>query len=107
MSMIAIPFAVDLDKVKSVFGSNDKELLENVKLTKKYSTYSSQMRDYSYDKALEDIISNSLNENVGHVYGYALIAICDYLGEHLLPMCDGFYYGDDWETAKEIVKKNG
>jgi len=108
MSMVAIPFAVDLNKVKNIFGSNDKELLQNVKSTKMYRTYSKQMEDYSYDKALQDIIiSNSLNQNAGDVYGYALIAICDLLGEHLLPMCDGFYYGDNWEIAKKIAKENG
>src|SRR5215203_4058659 len=109
MSMVAIPFAVDLDKVKNVFGSNDQELLQNVKATKMYATYADQMKYYSYDKALEDIIMkpDELNQNVGHIYGYALMAICDHLGTHLLPMCDGFYYGDDWQTAKNILKYNG
>jgi hypothetical protein len=109
MSMVAIPFAVDLDKVKNTFGSNNKELLQNVKSTKMYSTYADQMEFYSYDKALEDIIMRpgELTQNAGHVYGYALMAICDYLGTQLLPNCDGIYSGDEWEDAKIIMKDGG
>src|SRR5690606_22255826 len=36
-----------------------------------------------------------------------LLVICDYLGTHLLPFCDGFYYGRDFEAAVEIMKENG
>jgi hypothetical protein len=67
------------------------------------------MDAYPYDKALVDIITrpNELRKDAGHVYGYALMAICDHLGTHLLPFCDGFYYGDDWEAAKNIMAESG
>jgi hypothetical protein len=137
MSMIAIPFAVDLEKVKSVFGCKDRELLEKIKKADLYDTYASQDDDfadpkyqYSFDDALEDIFYNyikpaerkskrsflglikskqdsGLNEGIAHGYGYVLLVICDYLGTHLLPQCDGFYYGRDFQAAFEIMKQQG
>lgn len=136
MSYIAIPFAVDYQKVKRVFGSNDRVLFENVKATELYDNYASQSNEgdskYHYDleEILHDIIFNyikpenrktkssflglvkstqgsGLKENMGHAYGYALIAISGYLGTHLLPYCDGFYCGDWFEEAHKIIKLNG
>jgi len=137
MSLIAIPFAVDINKVKSVFGSKDRELFEKIKTADLYDNYASQGEDfpepkyqYNFDKALEDIIFNyikpedrkvrssflglkkskptsGLNENIAHGYGYVLLVICDYLGTHLLPQCDGFYYGRDIEAASSIMKAKG
>jgi hypothetical protein len=137
MSMIAIPFAVDIEKVKAVFGCKDRELLEKIKTAGLYDTYASQDGDfpdpkyqYDFDQALEDIIFNyikpedrkskssflglvkskptsGLNENIGHGYGYVLLVICDYFGTYLLPYCDGFYYGRDFQAAFEIMKEKG
>lgn len=137
MGLTAIPFAVDIDKVKCVFGSKDRELLENIKTADLYDNYASQSEDfpdpkyqYNFDQALEDIIFNYvrpegrevkssflglvkskpnsvLNENIAHAYGYVLLVICDYIGTHLLPHCDGFYYGQDFEAAVSIMKENG
>jgi hypothetical protein len=137
MGLTAIPFAVDIDKVKRVFGSRDRELLDNIKTADLYDNYASQSEDfpdpkyqYNIDQALEDIIfhyvkpeerkvknsflglvksnpSSGLNENIPHAYGYVLLVICDYLGTHLLPQCDGFYYGRDFEAAVAIMKEKG
>lgn len=136
MSMIAIPFAVDIEKVKAVFGCGDRELFEKIKSANLYEHYANQDNDYpqeyryDFDEALEDIIfkyvkpenriskssflglvkskpSSGLNENIGHAYGYVLLVICDYLGTHLLPHCDGFYYGRDFQAAFEIMKEKG
>lgn len=137
MSMIAIPFAVDIEKVNAVFGCKDRELLEEIKTAGLYDNYASQDDDftdpkyqYDFDQALEDIIFNyikpedrsskssfwglvkskptsGLNENIAHGYGYVLLVICDYFGTHLLPECDGFYYGRDFEAACEIMKEKG
>lgn len=137
MSMIAVPFAVDIEKVNAVFGCKDRELLEEIKTAGLYDNYASQDDDfpdpkyqYDFDQALEDIIFNyikpedrsskssfwglikskptsGLNENIAHGYGYVLLVICDYLGTHLLPECDGFYYGRDFEAACEIMKEKG
>jgi len=137
MSMIAIPFAVDIEKVKAVFGCKDRELLEKIKTAGLYDNYASQDDDfpdpkyqYDFDRALEDIIFNyvkpedrkskssflglvkskptsGLTENIAHGYGYVMLVICDYFGTHLLPQCDGFYYGRDFEAAFELMKEKG
>lgn len=137
MSLVAIPFAVDINKVRNVFGSKDQELFERIKTADLYDNYASQSDDfpepqyqYNFDQALEDIIfnytkpknrkakssflgfkkskpSSGLNENIAHGYGYVLLVICDYLGTHLLTQCDGFYYGKDFEAAVEIMKGKG
>ena len=137
MSMNAIPFAVDIEKVKAVFGCKDRALFEKIKTAAMYNHYANQdydfpgqQYDYDFDEALEDIIFNfvkpedrkikssffglikskpaaGLNENIAHVYGYVLLVICDYLGKHLLPSCDGFYYGRNFNEACEIMKEKG
>jgi len=145
MGMYAIPFAVDLIKVKNVFGYKDHDLFEKVKTADLYEHYANQddfsgtEYVYDFDEILKDIIFNyvkpenraapeaktkrnfwgfkkqsptttspsGLNENMGYAYGYALLVICDYLGEHLLPFCDGFYYGRDWKEAVKIIEPKG
>lgn len=137
MSMIAIPFAVDISKIKSVFGCKDAELMEKIKKADLYDHYASQDDDfpnpkyqYNFDDALEDILfkyikpserkqksgflgffksktNTGLDERIAHGYGYVLLVICDYFGTHLLPQCDGFYYGEDFEAASEIMKEHG
>ncbi len=63
---------------------------------------------WGFKKPSPTITSPSgLNKNMGHAYGYVLLVICDYLGEHLLPFCDGFYYGRDWEEAVSIIEAKG
>src|SRR5215471_16917088 len=130
MSMIAIPFAVDIEKVKSVFGSKDLEFLDKIKAANLYENYASQSDDYNFDQALGDIViryvrpedrkskssflglakskaDSGLDKNIAHGYGYVLLVICDYLGTHLLPHCDGFYYGQSFEAAVSIMKEKG
>ncbi len=61
MSMVAIPFAVDIEKVKAVFGCKDRELLEKIKTADLYGHYESEdgslgkEYQYDFDQALEDI----------------------------------------------------
>jgi hypothetical protein len=137
MSLIAIPFAVDIDKVNRVFGSKDQQLFEKIKTANLYDNYASQSEDfpdskyqYNFDQALEDIIfhyirpedrttkssflglvkskpDSGLKKDIAHGYGYVLLVICDYLGTHLLPQCDGFYYGQNFEAAAGIIKEKG
>jgi len=125
MGIVAIPFAVDLAKVKGVFGSKDRELLEKIKTANLYKHYSRVVNDLNkthhrnnFDQALEDIIFNyikpeggkrtsGLNEDMAYFYGYALIVVCDYLGTHLLLECDAFCYGSEFKEAASIMKKKG
>ena len=65
MGITAIPFAVDIEKVKSIFAAKDKKLLEAIKSAEMYEHYSCQSNEYDddtfnydLDRALEDIIFN-------------------------------------------------
>lgn len=140
MSMIAIPFAVDIDKVKAAFGCSDNQLLDKIKTTNLYDHYASFEYDslspelrFNFDDVLNDIIFNyikpenraaltkksfwnfgrkkpistGLNEQRAFAYGYALLVMCDYFGEQLLPESDGFYYGKTYEAAVQLLKNNG
>lgn len=138
MSMTAIPFAVDIEKVRAVFGCKDDNLIEQIKtaeLYDHYSTFSDDSADATFkkefDNALRYIVFNylqpeerrsekskfwglvkskpptGLNENIGYVYGYVLLVICDYFGTHLLPDCDGFYWGRTFKAAVAILKEKG
>jgi hypothetical protein len=130
MGMTAIPFAVDINKVRDVLGCKDRKLLEKLKTANLYDNYASQAENYDFNNTLEDLLfkyvkpedrkptsgffglkkskpDSGLKESMGHAYGYGLLVICDYLGTHLLPSCDGFYYGRDFEAAVEIMKEKG
>ncbi|MBO9730264.1 MAG: hypothetical protein J7623_16610 [Chitinophaga sp.] len=114
MGLVAIPFAVSLDKVKAVFGSKDAALLEKIKAAHLYDHYAGEDKgDGLFDQALEDIVfhyvwpDSGLKKNIGHRYGYALLVVCDALGTHLLPQCDGFYTGWDLEEAVTILNEKG
>ncbi|WP_276483461.1 DUF7691 family protein [Paraflavitalea pollutisoli] len=136
MGITAIPFAVRVDAVRSIFGSKDRELLEKIKNTNLYGHYA-EMDDlpkeyqFDFDQALEDIVFGyippaerksakdrfwglvkgkpvtGLNEKIAHGYGYVLLVVCDLLGEHLLPHCDGFYGGSTFKAAAAILRQEG
>jgi hypothetical protein len=129
MGYAAQPFAVDIQRVKDVFGSKDQILLDKAKKSKLYDTYADQHDDGEYDRCLEDIIfnyvkpsdrketkkffglmksvpSSGLDES-GHVYGYALMAICEVLGTFLADEGDIFYTGDIFDQTNEFLKEKG
>jgi hypothetical protein len=139
MGIVAIPFAVDSNKVKNVFGCKDRELLEKIKTADLYDHYANH-RDptiapkyhYNFNQFLEDIILHYTkpedrnprrsffkllsaktdtglngNTNTAHGYGYVLLVICDYLGMHLLPACDGFHDTSHFKAAVDVMKENG
>lgn len=136
MSLVAQPFAVDITKVKNVFGSKDRELFEKIKTASAGDRYQHTMTKiqllayrHDFEQALEDIIFNyikpedrtesdfsgpeksksnsGLNENMAYIYGKVLLAICNYLGTHLQPGCDTFSYGEDFDTIAGILKEKG
>lgn len=130
MGYAAQPFAVDLDKVRQVLGSNDLALLEKVKSSPLYDTYASQSDDCDFDEILKDLIvryvkpsdrketgglfglfknkqDSGLNPKFAHEYGYALLVICDTLGTYLSEGGDIFYAGDVWKEASLLFKSKG
>jgi hypothetical protein len=72
-------YAVDLPRLRSTFGSKDLELFEAV-------AKSSESLTEEETEALREIIRGECRNEPGteHLYGYALKAICGYLGEMLL-----------------------
>jgi hypothetical protein len=130
MGYVAQPFAVDLDKIRQVLGSNDLTLLGKVKSSGLYEHYSSQAEDCDFDEILTDLIvryvkpadrkstdgflglfkskpSSGLNPKLAHEYGYALLTICDALGTFLAPGGDVFYAGDVWDEVNALFKSKG
>jgi hypothetical protein len=128
MGIYAIPFAVDIEKVKAVFGCKDKELLDKIKTAYMYEHYASETE--GFDEALEDIFfknikpkkskeksifwdflksinSSKSSEKDGSVYGYVLLVICNYFGTHLLEHCDGFYWGKIFKAASKLLREKG
>jgi hypothetical protein len=130
MGYSAQPFAVDLDEVRNILGSNDIELLEKIRSADLYENYADQAEDCDFDEILEDLIINyvkpgdrkatggvlglfkskpnsGLNPKLAHRYGYAMLVICDTLGTFLAPQGDIFYSGKIWEEANELFKNKG
>ncbi len=129
MGYAAQPFAIDIKKLKSVFGSKDQNLLDWVKKSNMYEVYADQDDEGLYDRCLEDIIFNyikpedreekkrlfgllkskpdtGLNEG-GYAYGYALMAICDTMGIFLSEGQDIFYSGTIFKQANALLEQNG
>jgi hypothetical protein len=130
MGYSAQPFAVDLDKVREVLGSNDLKLLEKIKSSDLYDTYASQSEDCEFDEIIKDLIvryikpgnkkekgvfwvffksksTSGLNPKFAHLYGYALLVICDCVGTYLSEGADIFYAGDIWKEANDLFKSKG
>lgn len=131
MGYSAQPFAVDIQKVKNVFGSKDQSLLDRAKKSKLYCVYADQQEDGLFDKCLQDIIFNyvkpsdrketsklfgliksaptsGLNLSVGYCYGYALMTICEVLGTFLTSKeGDIFYTGNVFDQTNEFLKQQG
>jgi hypothetical protein len=79
MSYTHMFYAVDMPRLRSIFGSKDLGLFEAI-------TQSSDALSQEETKALREIIMGDCrNEpNTEHLYGYALKAICEHIGEMLL-----------------------
>jgi len=121
MGYSAQPFAIDIQKIKEVFGSKDQALLDKAKKTTMYHAYVDQHQEGLYDKCLEDIIfnyvkpadrketgklSSGLTES-GHEYGYALMSICEVLGIFLAEEGDIFYTGNIFDRTNEFLSEQG
>lgn len=129
MGLAAIPFAVDIEKAKKVFGSKDQILFDNVKKDGYYINYDEQSR-IGIEFELEDIIFNfnpielrtptkpklfgliSGNDGSGMYgnwenYSYVLMAICNIIGHNISLNNEIFYYGRDWEMLNSVLRKNG
>jgi hypothetical protein len=121
MGYAAQPFAIEIQKLKDVFGSKDQALLEKAKKTRMHDVYADQEQTGLYDKCLEDIIFHYIKpedrpenkkqfnglEESGHEYGYALMAISEVLGVFLAEEGDIFYTGRVFDQTNEFLKEKG
>ncbi|PHN00747.1 hypothetical protein CRP01_40520 [Flavilitoribacter nigricans DSM 23189 = NBRC 102662] len=83
-----MPYAVEINKLKSIFSSKNENLIKEIKSTRIYSCYALQdkERPISIETAIRQIINGSPYADSFQdpsAYGYALIVIVDYLGVNL------------------------
>ncbi|MBT1685505.1 DUF7691 family protein [Dawidia soli] len=130
MGYYALPFAVDLEKVRRVLGSKDEQLAEQIKASDLYDTYADQS-EVDFDEIIDDLVfryikpadrkagnngflglfksrpSTGLNPQVAHQYGYALLLTCDVLGTRVAPDEEIFYAGRVWKRLNELLDNAG
>ena len=87
MGYYIFSYGIEVEKVKSVFNSNNENTLELIKKTEEFENYKDFLpegKTTTPAKALEDIIKgNPYDEKSDFAYGYALICICVALGKEL------------------------
>jgi hypothetical protein len=83
MGYFIFSYGINTDQIKQSLGSKDKNLFNEVLQSEAFENYSSQEDTVGNTKiALEHLIfSKDYNQIAPHTYWYALIAICDTLGE--------------------------
>lgn len=78
---------IKTDKLKSVFGSKDKSILDTIKESDTFENYKNFLPpglNTTPEKALENIINGEpFDTKSNFAYGYAVICICKSLGEEL------------------------
>lgn len=78
---------IKTDKLKSVFGSKDKSILDTIKESDTFENYKDFLPaglNTTPEKALENIINGDpFDTKSNFAYGYAVICICKALGEEL------------------------
>lgn len=78
--------AIDVDSIVKVLGSKDQNLYTGIteKIKSGLQDYSSVDNGLDIDQALHSIIfGESYNKKFAHMYAYAFIEICNYLGKDL------------------------
>lgn len=84
MGYYIFSYGIDLQKVEKSIGSKDQILFDEILKSDTYDTYSSQ--DFEgcmpTKEALHNIIfGEPYKDSNAHVYGYAFISLCAYLGK--------------------------
>ncbi len=102
-------YSVDIEHVKSSFGSGNTKLIRYIIESPSYSTYQSQSQEWkiSLQEALETIIlGRPYKDYSTHSYGYALITIVAFWGTNLIPEGDYFKLGTVNEEIEKTMLKN-
>lgn len=124
MGRLVIPIGIDVDTVKTVFGSKDELLLQHIVNSECFKRLDDE---YSFKRELVDIIFNYVpSENRKIVapklfglikgndgrnlegewndYGYALLSICDYMGCKFSEDNSEFIYADSWWKINTLLR---
>ena len=127
MEIVAVPYCVDIEKIKTVFGCKDPQIYESIKQTHTFKELNQKVK---FQKELQNIIFNYIPEEKRFIlpfnffkiinikrsnglngkwykYGYALLSICDYLGETIIPDEKVLYYNKQWWKLNTILRENG
>ena len=85
MGYCLFSFGITTDKIKAIFGSKDRTVLEHIKASDTFENYNeNDFPGISVGTALTDIVNgDSFIQEAGYQYGYAIICICATLGSEL------------------------
>lgn len=82
MSYATSLFAVDLDQLRQAVGAGDRKLIKVLK--KKSIVDDDDFEGIPIGRAIEELIKGQFTAaDSGHMYGYALEGLCQYLGTRL------------------------
>jgi hypothetical protein len=87
MGYYIFSYGIETEKIKAAFHSHDEKFLTSISKTDTFENYKDFLpegKKTNPQKALEDIINNNpYDADSNFAYGYALICLCDYLGQEL------------------------
>ena len=113
MGYSTVVYAIDIDRLRNVFGSDDQELLQTVE--KKYDkalrrsdeTFQSRIRDGAPTRreALRQIVAGTISgsDSAAFQYGYALELLCKHLGR-VLDNDDLIAFISDLEIPTSLIE---
>ncbi|MES2512562.1 MAG: hypothetical protein V4580_00390 [Bacteroidota bacterium] len=127
MARLIIPIGIDIETVKTVFGSKNDLLFEQVI---KSNCFKKLDEEFSFKRELADIIFKYIlpenrvvtssrlfglikgNDGRGlegewNDYGYALLVICCHVGVTFSKDNSEFVYGDSWWQINTLLRTNG
>lgn len=109
MSYCVQPYAVRIDDVKSLLGSNDLSLVPTLKSRfPRHFEDAGEDDELTQEAALADLLTgNELNPDYGHLYGYALEMLCWHAGELLTNRCWSAMRSDWFETVDDAISAAG
>ena len=109
MGYYIFSYGIETDKIKEVFGSNNKNILESIKKTdifQNYKDFLPQGFKTPPEKALEDIILNRpYDEKSNFAYGYAIICISATLGKNL-PYTNEIKFGYETDLIDKYLSED-
>jgi len=100
---------IKTDKIKSVFGCKDQNILASIKESDSFDNYKDFLPEgqkTTPEKALENIINGDHYDTKSNfAYGYAVICICQSLGDEL-PYTQEIKLGYETDFINKFLKKS-